>query len=164
MVMRRFVCLFTVLALFFLGCGRKEEPDVGAPTAVSSPEEPAGGVVNASQSNHGEAGKKQPGSEDEWPRTVEEATATLLAIMSDKDKELVRNTAEEDLIQFHHGWGMGIRNDFGLWQGNDALLKSCGKQHPDDASMVIIRSVWKELRETQSSDKGAEDNAVNRAS
>ena len=163
MVMRRLVCLFTVLALFFLGCGRKEEPDVGDPMAVSSPEEPARGAVNASQSNHSETGKKQSGSEDEWPRTVEEATARLLAVMSDKDKELVRKTAEEDLIGFHHGWGMGIRNDFGLWQGNDALLKSCGEQHPDDASMVIIRSVWKELRKNQGSEQSAEDDAVNRA-
>ncbi|MHC4405608.1 MAG: DUF6794 domain-containing protein [Planctomycetota bacterium] len=161
--MRRLVCLFIVLALCFLGCGRKEEPDVGDQTAVSSPEEPARVVVNANQSNHSETGKKQSGSEDEWPRTVEAATTRLLAILSDKDKEVVRNTAEEDLIGFHHGWGMGIRNEFGLWQGNDALLKSCGKQHPDDASMVIIRSVWRELRENQSSEQGAEGDAVNGA-
>lgn len=50
---------------------------------------------------------------------------------------------ERDLINFHFGWGMSIRNELGLWQGNKELLRSCGskKMHPDDASMVIIKAV-----------------------
>jgi hypothetical protein len=60
----------------------------------------------------------------------------------------VRGTPRGDLIRFHHGWGTGIRNAFGLWGGNRALLDSCGGGHPDDASMVIIEAVWKHLHET----------------
>ena len=61
---------------------------------------------------------------------------------------MIRDTAREDLIKFHHGWGMGIRNDFGLWRGNDELFKATGAEDPDGASMAIILAVWEELRMT----------------
>jgi hypothetical protein len=68
--------------------------------------------------------------------------------MSEKDKELVRKTHHGDLVLFHHGWGTGIRNYYGLWRGNKKLIKSaCGRPcQPDDASMVIIGAVWQELQ------------------
>ena len=66
--------------------------------------------------------------------------------MSAEDKEFVRNTKKGDLIKFHHGWGTGIRNEFGLWGLNNVLLEDTGERHPDDASMVIIEAVWKELQ------------------
>jgi len=53
---------------------------------------------------------------------------------------------EEQLIRFHHGWGTGIRNEFGLWKGNKELLADCHAEHPDDASMVIIQAVWERLQ------------------
>ncbi|NLS93981.1 MAG: hypothetical protein GXX96_17620 [Planctomycetaceae bacterium] len=95
----------------------------------------------------------EPLPQEDWPKTLEEATARLIADMSDDDKQTVRSTKKEDLIEFHFGWGTGIRNSFGLWQGNDALLKSCDKKHPDDASMVIIESVWKRLNEQAGSEE-----------
>jgi hypothetical protein len=81
---------------------------------------------------------------DKWPTTLAEAVADITGGMSEENKRLLRATKKEDLIQFHHGWGTGIRNGFGLWRGNDKLIKSaCGKPcHPDDASMVIIEAVW----------------------
>ena len=83
-----------------------------------------------------------------WPRTVGAAVDTILAHLDEKSKATVRSTAEGDLIRFHHGWGTGIRNAFGLWQGNADLLSSCGGAgiHPDDCSMVIIHQVWKRLQ------------------
>jgi hypothetical protein len=84
-----------------------------------------------------------------WPLTVDAAVDHLLSRMKDADKETVRGTPEADLIRFHFGWGMGIRNAFGLWQGNTQLLESCGGGHPDDASSVIIRAVWKRLQEAK---------------
>ncbi|MHC4418834.1 MAG: DUF6794 domain-containing protein [Planctomycetota bacterium] len=87
------------------------------------------------------------------PRTYEEAVAELLAVMSAEDKRSVQSTPKDDLIEFHFGWGMGIRNDFGLWGGsNKQLLESCAKRsgvehiHPDDASMLIIEGVWEALQ------------------
>ena len=85
---------------------------------------------------------------DKWPTTVQDTVKDILSRMSEKDKELVRNTKRGDLIMFHHGWGTGIRNYYGLWRGNQKLIESaCGRScHPDDASMVIIRAVWRELK------------------
>lgn len=68
-----------------------------------------------------------------------------LLIMTSKEKNEVKNTSEEDLILFHMGWAMNIRNEFGMWQGNDSLIRSCVAFEPDDASMVIVNAVWKEL-------------------
>jgi len=81
-----------------------------------------------------------------WPRTVDEAATRILADMKGADKTRVRETKREDLIFFHHGWGTGIRNEFGLWKGNTNLLADCHAHHPDDASMVIIEAVWQRLQ------------------
>ena len=99
----------------------------------------------------------------DWPKTLDEASDRLIAGMSDEDQQTVRETKKDNLIQFHLGWGMGIRNSFGLWQGNQALLESCGGGHPDDASMVIIESVWKKLNEQTGSEKTPADDVVKAA-
>jgi hypothetical protein len=72
----------------------------------------------------------------------------IISRLPEKDRLLIKNTAKENLIQYHHGWGTSIRNYYGLWRGNKNLLVSaCGEPcHPDDASMKIIEAVWKELQ------------------
>jgi hypothetical protein len=82
---------------------------------------------------------------DTWPTTVAEAARRIVGALDDESKARVRTMKKDQLIQFHHGWGMGIRNGLGLWRGNDKLLESCGngtKVHPDACSMVIIEAVW----------------------
>lgn len=84
-----------------------------------------------------------------WPATVDEAATRLVATLDEESKGRVRETKREDLIQFHHGWGTGIRNGFGLWRGNSRLLASCGAGkpvHPDDCSMLIIEAVHERLQ------------------
>lgn len=87
----------------------------------------------------------------EWPGTVDEAAGVVLASLSDADKDQIAGMAESDLIGLHVGLGMWIRNNLGLWQGNQALMQSIRQHtpdiHPDDVSMVIIEAVWKRLRE-----------------
>lgn len=92
--------------------------------------------------------QEAPLEADTWPTSVSATVEDLLDRMSDEEKRTVRQTKEEDLIQFHHGWGTGIRNHYGLWRGNTALIEdACGKGcHPDDASMVIIEAVWRALQ------------------
>ena len=87
-------------------------------------------------------------SPDKWPTTVQAAVADLLKGLPESDKQIFRETKERDLIRYHHGWGTGIRNSFGLWRGNNALREdACGKGcHPDDASMAIIEAVWRSLQ------------------
>lgn len=83
----------------------------------------------------------------------------LVGALSAPDKQRIRAMRKDDLIQFHFGWGMSIRNAFGLWGGNAALMRSCAEwrygvgkgpdatfMHPDDASGVIIEAVWQRLR------------------
>lgn len=84
-----------------------------------------------------------------WPETVDATVQMIISRLSEKDKLVVRNTKKKDLIQFHHGWGTGIRNYYGLWRGNRKLLLSaCNGEpcHPDDASMKIIEAVWERLQ------------------
>ena len=83
----------------------------------------------------------------EWPRTLEEAVTETIESLSEQGKETLRNMPEEKLALCHHALGMRIRNDFGMWTYNIELLKSCGYLPPDEASMVIIKAVWKKLKE-----------------
>ena len=85
---------------------------------------------------------------DNWPTTVQATVADILGALSAEDKATLRKTKKDDLIMFHHGWGTGIRNHYGLWRGNDKLIESaCGEGcHPDGASMVIIEAVWSALQ------------------
>ncbi|MWV13570.1 hypothetical protein F3I62_15820 [Pseudomonas sp. R-28-1W-6] len=85
---------------------------------------------------------------DKWPTTVEATVADILASLSAEDKEMLRKNKKDELIMYHHGWGTGIRNYYGLWRGNEKLIESaCGKGcHPDEASMVIIKAVWSSLQ------------------
>ena len=82
---------------------------------------------------------------DMWPTTVDEAARRIAAQLNDEAKELVRTTANDQLIQFYSEWGRGNRNGLGLWRGNEKLLESCGrgtKADPEACSMVIIEAVW----------------------
>ena len=52
-------------------------------------------------------------------------------------------TGRAPSLACHLGWGgLGIRNGFGLWRGNVALLESCRVSHPDSCSSAIIAGVW----------------------
>lgn len=88
-------------------------------------------------------------AEEKWPKTLDGAVINILSLMDDESKNKVRQMAKNDLIKFHHSWGRGIRNSFGLWKGNKELIvSSCGQYcHPDEASMKIIEAVWIKLNE-----------------
>lgn len=73
-----------------------------------------------------------------WPLTVEQAANNVLKQMNKEDLDRFKNMKKEDLINLHMGFGQGIRNDFGLWNGNALLQRNSGTHHPDDASMEII--------------------------
>lgn len=84
-----------------------------------------------------------------WPETVDAVVQMVISRLPEADQALVKNTKKEDLIKYHHGWGTGIRNYYGLWRGNRKLLLSACDQkpcHPDDASMKIIEAVWERLQ------------------
>ena len=95
----------------------------------------------------GLAPAQQP-APDALPTTVEGVVRDIIAQLSADDRARIKSTRKEHLIKFHHGWGTGIRNRYGLWGDNTKLLHAaCGKPcHPDEASMIIIEAVWAALQ------------------
>ena len=86
----------------------------------------------------------------EQPKTLEEAVKRLLSELSDRDKLAIQNSSEENLAMLHFIFGNYVRNEFGLWTGNQELLRDClseaNEPNPDDASSVIIKALWKSLQ------------------
>jgi len=87
--------------------------------------------------------------EPSFPVTCDEAVERLLTGLPKAEKERLAKYKKADLILLHHGFGTGIRNEFGLWADNKALAKSCTgrrRAHPDDVSMIIIEKTWEALQ------------------
>jgi uncharacterized protein DUF6794 len=85
-----------------------------------------------------------------WPRTVNAAVDTLLAGLSSDERKKFTAIPEDSLWATHFSLGLDIRNQFGLWRGNVALLESCGQRPPyvpDNCSGLIIRRAWEKLHQ-----------------
>jgi len=80
------------------------------------------------------------------PKTVDEAVAQLKSELNPADREHILRMSREDLAQLHMSLGLRIRNGFGLWRGNEKLMKSCGVTHPDICSGIIIGKLWEAVR------------------
>jgi hypothetical protein len=77
--------------------------------------------------------------EEHWPTTVSQAAAMWLAEMSQADRA---EFATRNLSEFAP-LATGVRNRFGLWRGNDALLRSCGngrKVSAEECSEIILET------------------------
>ena len=89
-----------------------------------------------------------------YPRTVHEAIDRLVGVLSLKEKTRIAKMAKEDMSALRPTVGQYIRDHFGLGWGNEELVASCrtasGKEALEDenASMVIIESLWEEVRRT----------------
>ncbi|TRZ48892.1 hypothetical protein D4S03_09090 [bacterium] len=86
------------------------------------------------------------------PQSVDDAVDILLSDLSLNSEIHMAAMKEEDIAGLHFSLGSAIRNEFGLWTGNEALMESCRKTsgdphlHIDDASMVIIKALWKRIK------------------
>ncbi|HWO08242.1 MAG TPA: DUF6794 domain-containing protein, partial [Polyangiaceae bacterium] len=86
-----------------------------------------------------------------WPVTCDEAAALAVSKMGPELEQRVRSLEKDQLIILHDSWGMGIRNEFGLWEGNKALLASCSTgsadvpPEPDPVARVIMSRAWEML-------------------
>ena len=92
-------------------------------------------------------------TEKQYPKTVSGAVEILHASMTLNQEFLLAKMDEVDLFDLHMSLGHQIRDDFGLWTGNDALMESCRSisgnpdLHVDDASMVIVKALWEKIKE-----------------
>jgi hypothetical protein len=92
-------------------------------------------------------------SKPQQPETIAEAVERLVVELPLKDRITIANMDEDDLINLHLSLGLSIRNKL-LYPRNDKLLESCRSVtqdkylHWDQASSVIIKELWKKLKET----------------
>lgn len=95
-------------------------------------------------------------TEQIMPDTVDQAVDILISEMKLREKTAIANMPEAELIYIHLTLGNYIRNKFGLYSGNDALMQACreilgkNKIQEDEASFIIIRDLWQKLRSTHS--------------
>ena len=59
----------------------------------------------------------------------------------------IQDGKEADMIQYHMGLGMWIRNNWGLWKGLRLAkwFNTQGIEVPDDMSGIILTSFWRHL-------------------
>jgi len=95
--------------------------------------------------------KEQP---IELPRTVEDAVSILYEDLFLKDRVIMAKLSEEELDStVYLALAKSIRKEFGLYNGNDHLIASCQQylgtsyDHFEDPAMVIIKELWKKIRE-----------------
>jgi hypothetical protein len=87
------------------------------------------------------------------PQTVDGVVVLLISELKLKDKTLIAAMSEERLIELYPSLGLYIRNRY-LYPRNEKLLEACRSTamdkylHWDQASLVIIKELWKRLRET----------------
>ncbi|MHB1379891.1 MAG: DUF6794 domain-containing protein [Desulfurivibrionaceae bacterium] len=98
---------------------------------------------------------------DEWPTTIDQAVEILLRIVPDEVKDRIARESESNVVgNRHFGLGLWIRNNFGLNQGNNALLwqiEACGSsrilmyfpQGADEISGIIVKAFWRRLQDTR---------------
>ena len=121
--MKRCAILMSAVALVLAGCASPQQP----------------------KSNRSLA------QEDEIyiPRDLDDCFARLEEILQPEDVEMMKSGTEDDMIQYHFGLGMWMRNNWGLW-GDSRLARwfnAQGIQHPDDMSGIILDSFWRHLNE-----------------
>jgi len=96
---------------------------------------------------------------DYQPQNTEEAVKLLASGLSSEDRATIAKMTEDELASLHNTIGEYIRDKFGLRTGNEHLIESCRfvsrkygichELHGDDASLLIIRELWRDLQETQ---------------
>jgi hypothetical protein len=85
---------------------------------------------------------------ENWPVTVEATVKDILPLLPLYRKLEMRWMKKEENRSYEHfGLGLAIRNRYGLWRGNQQLIRSaCGYDcRPDDASGLIVDAVWDAL-------------------
>lgn len=63
-----------------------------------------------------------------------------ISLMKPEDRELFKAMKKEELIRLHFGYGMHVRNTYGLWHPNNPFVikDDLNEGHPDGLSMRAI--------------------------
>jgi hypothetical protein len=87
------------------------------------------------------------------PSTLEEAMDTLLKLLTAEEQANFTRMSEVEVGDLHHGFGMWLRNNWGLWDENSAMckhMKSLGFIHADDMSHSLMREFWARMNKLPS--------------
>lgn len=82
------------------------------------------------------------------PTNLDEAVNIIVEQFKDYDDTPKRVSEEEFMALTHHGFGMSIRNNWGLWTKDSPLVKyfnDKGIYHGDDMSSIILVSVYRKI-------------------
>jgi glutathione peroxidase-family protein len=81
------------------------------------------------------------------PKDLEDAFSELKKMLSPALLNEIRLKSEKDVIEYHHGFGTWLRNNWGLWAGSRLAqyFRQLGINHPDDMSGIILTSFWRYL-------------------
>ena len=98
-----------------------------------------------------------PAETSRWPRTVAEAVALKLRTMPESEKGSIRQSARDRVQDMYHGFQMLHRADFGLSEGNDELLASCGSlaMPAEECMRIILDAIWVALQPPHTFDHSA---------
>ena len=81
------------------------------------------------------------------PKDIDDAFIELDKILSPKSKYEIMKAAPIDMIKYHHGLGMWLRNNWGLWHDSRLAkyFNNIGIYHPDDMSSIVLTSYWRKM-------------------
>lgn len=86
------------------------------------------------------------------PRTAMEAVNILMANLSFHDRTRIANMSETRLHELTPSLGMYLKNEFRLWQTNEALIRDCrshAESSQEEPVSVIIRMLWQTLKKSE---------------
>ena len=75
------------------------------------------------------------------PKNLEDCFIQFDKLLSDEDKQTIKQLRNrKETIQYHHGLGMWLRNNWGLWGGSRLQEYMLNKKikHPDEMSAIIL--------------------------
>jgi hypothetical protein len=81
------------------------------------------------------------------PKNIEEAVSIVIGAMSFDQKEQLRKTQEENLINEHFEFSLWVRNLLGHWVPPTPEGEEYNPAHPDDISGEITKTIWMKLQE-----------------
>jgi hypothetical protein len=90
----------------------------------------------------------------DMPKTVDEAAEDIIAGMDLRDRTILANLSEDDLISLQLTLGLYIKQQMEVWSVNEILKESCIQAcrekdlDESNSAMVIIEKIWEKLRET----------------
>lgn len=84
------------------------------------------------------------------PKDLADAIAQIDKMWDDSTKQEIRQMTENEFAgRTHRGFGMWIRNNWGLWKGSrlSRYFNDMGIFHPDDISGIILTCYYRHLKD-----------------